>query len=89
MGEQKFREFCTNVLIDYIRTHLDPAEDVAITTDKIYLVWMCKTLQNNKALFSTTLHDGKYYEFTYNGDKKELYMDCYAKIENVCVKVGE
>ena len=88
MGEQKFRELCTNVLIDYIRTHLDPTEDVAITTDKIFCVWMVKALQNNKALFSTALPDGRYYEFTYNGNKHELYMDCYVKLENVCVKLG-
>ena len=89
MGETEFRELCLDVLVDYIRKHLDPTDDTSITLDKIYLVWMCKTLQNNKALFSTSLPDGRYYEFTYNGDKKELYMDCYAKIENVCVKVGE
>lgn len=89
MNEKEFRELCIEVLVDYIRKHLDPTDDVSITTDKIYCVWMCKTLQNNKALFSTDLKDGRYYEFTYNGDKKELYMDCYVKLENVCVKVGE
>ena len=50
---------------------------------------LVKALQNNKALFSTTLHDGKYYECTFNGDRKELYVDCYIKLENVCVKIGE
>lgn len=89
MGETEFRELCTNVLIDYIRTHLDPTEDVAITTDKIFCVWMVKALQNNKALYSTRLPDGMYYEFTYNGDRNELYMDVYRKQRNVCVKVGE
>lgn len=89
MGEQEFRELCTTVLIDYIRKHLDPTDDTSITNDKLYCVWMCKTLQNNKALFSTSLPDGKYYELTYNGDRKELYVDCYVKLENVCVKIGE
>lgn len=27
-----------------------------------------------------------YYEVTYNGDKKETYLDAYKKWENVCVK---
>lgn len=89
MNESDFRELCITVLIDYIRRHVDPAEDVAVTKDKIYFVWECKTLQNNKALCSTTLPDGKYYELTYNGDKKELYLDCYDRTENVCVKIGE
>lgn len=29
--------------------------------------------------------DGLYYECTYNGDKNELYVDVYTKIENVCI----
>ena len=40
-------------------------------------VWSCKTLQNNKALLSTNISDGMYYECTYNGDKNELYFDAY------------
>ena len=40
---------------------------------------MCKTLQNNKALLSTNIYDGMYFECTYNGDKKELYIDAYKK----------
>lgn len=52
----------------------------------MYVVWSCKTLQNSKALISTSLSDGMYYELTYNGDKKELYLDAYKKFENRCVR---
>lgn len=44
---------------------------------------MRKTLQNNKALLSTTLLDGMHYECTYNGDKQELYLDAYKKFDVV------
>ena len=50
-----------------------------------YFVWKCKTLQNWKYLMSTDLHDGMYYELTYNGDKKEWYLDAYKKFENRCI----
>ncbi|KRM06976.1 hypothetical protein FC89_GL000285 [Liquorilactobacillus ghanensis DSM 18630] len=45
-------------------------------------MWLSKTLQNNKALLSTALNDGMYYEATFNGDKNELYLDAYKKFEN-------
>ena len=51
-----------------------------------YIVWKCKTLQNWKYLLSTDLHDGMYYELTYNGDKNEWYLDVYKKLENRCIK---
>ena len=55
----------------------------AVTAEDVYVVWFCKTLQNWKALLSTDLPDGMYFEVTYNGDKKEAYLDVYKKIRNV------
>jgi hypothetical protein len=54
--------------------------------DYFFIVWMCKTLQNHKAMVSTTVPDGMYYELTYNGDKDELYLDAYKKWQNVLIK---
>lgn len=56
-----------------------------VSSNEIYAVWLCKTLQNNKGLFSTDIEDGKYYEATYNGDKDELYLDTYVKSKNECI----
>ena len=69
---------------EYVLEHLDKSDP---TPDfDIFIVWKCKTLQNWKYLVSTTLPDGMYYELTYNGDKKEWYLDAYKKFENVCIK---
>ena len=70
----------------YVEEHLDksaPHPDYGV-----FVVWYCKTLQNFKALLSTTLFDGMYYEVTYNGDKNQLYLDAYKKFENRCIEVG-
>lgn len=87
MSDSKFIDSCKNIVKDYAIEHLDKTD--AIQDFEVFFVWCCKTLQNNKALLSTTLLDGMYYELTYNGDKKELYLDAYKKFENRCIKVEE
>jgi len=54
-----------------------------------YIVWFCYILGGWKALVSTTLPDGRYYEVTYNKDKKETYVDLYVKVDNVCIPDGK
>lgn len=67
----------------WLKNHLDKTDKVVLKAEDVYVVWFCKTLQNWKALVSTTLPDGMYYEVTYNGDKKETYVDAYKKFDNV------
>lgn len=50
-----------------------------------YVVAFMKTLQNWKALVSTDLLNGFYWEVTYDGAKKQSYIDRYIKAENNCV----
>ena len=87
MNEKDFVRLCKEAVADYANEHIDKTDGRQITEDDVFIVWMCKTLQNNKALVSTTLPDGMYYELTYNGDKSELYIDAYKKWENRCLMV--
>ena len=84
MDSKKFIEKCKEEVKKYAMEHLDKSDNM-LNFD-VFVVWECKILQNNKALLSTTLLDGMYYELTYNGDKKELYFDAYKKFENKCIK---
>lgn len=88
MNEKEFVALAKKVVADYVNSHLDKTDAVKITEEQVFIVWMCKTLQNSKALVSTTLFDGMYYELTYNGDKKELYLDAYKKWDNRCISCG-
>ena len=85
MKNDEFLKLCKKIVKDYTNEHLDKSDNVQITEDNVFIVWSCKTLQNNKALASTTLFDGMYYELTYNGDKKEVYLDAYKKFENKAI----
>ena len=85
MTEATFFEFSKNAVRNYIINHLDKSDTVP--NFDVYIVWYCKTLQNWKALLSTTLSDGMYYEFTLNGDKDEAYLDAYKKWDNNCIKI--
>ena len=88
MNEKEFVALAKKAVAEYANDHLDKSDGKQITEDDVFVVWMCKTLQNSKALVSTTLFDGMYYELTYNGDKKELYLDAYKKWENRCIPVA-
>ena len=78
-------EKAKQIVVDYFNNHKDKTDRVYITKDEVFIVWFCKTLQNWKALVSTTIPDGMYYEITHNGDKGETYLDAYKKWENVCI----
>lgn len=75
MDGRKFLDLCIGKLLDIVNDYnrLDNAD-----ADNVLIVWSCKTIQNNKALLGVN-SSNKYYEFTYNGDKKELYVDIYSK----------
>jgi hypothetical protein len=78
--------FMTNkakkIVVNYFNERVDKTDELKITEDQVFIVWFSKTLQNWKALVSTTISDGMHYEVTYNGDKRETYLDAYKKWEN-------
>ncbi len=73
------------LVVEYFNSRVEKTDNVELTEDDVYIVWFSKTLQNWKALVSTNISDGMYYEVTYNGDKKETYLDAYKKWENKCI----
>ena len=85
MGSAEFIEWAKKTVLAYAQGRIDPTYNKILFMDDVFVVWYCKTLQNHKALLSTTLYDGMYYEFTYNGDNNEAYLDAYKKWENMVV----
>jgi len=89
MDINNFIPRCKQAVADYANAHTDVSDGDArlIQPEDVYIVWYSKTLQNAKALFSTPLPDGMYYEVTLNGDKNEMYFDAYKKFQNIKMEV--
>ena len=72
MSNEEFIKKAKQLVREYAIEHLDKTDE--IPNFNVYIVWSCKILQNSKALLSTDLKDGMYYELTYNGDKKKYIL---------------
>lgn len=81
-----YQKKAKQIVVDYFNSKVDKTDNKTISEDDAYIVWFSKILQNWKALVSTIVSDGLYYEITHNGDKNETYVDVYKKWENFVVK---
>lgn len=80
MTNEKFIEAAKEYVSAYAVDHIDKTDTVP--PFDVFVVWNAYILGNIKALLSTTLPDGMYYEVTYNKAKNEIYFDAYKKFEN-------
>lgn len=80
MTNKRFIKIAKDIVANYTAEHLDKTDSVA--DFDVYVVWNAYILGNIKALLSTNLPDGMYYEVTYNKEKNEIYFDAYKKFEN-------
>jgi hypothetical protein len=80
MTNEQFIEQAKNLVANYVVEHMDKTD--APFTWSVFVVWNAYILGNIKAMLSTTIHDGMYYEVTYNKAKNEIYFDAYKKFEN-------
>lgn len=88
MTETKFRSIAKKAVVDYWNGNQKLVDKFGeITTRKVYITWQCKAIQNLKALLGVSFEgDGYYFEFTWNGDEAEGYLDVYKKQKHVTVE---
>lgn len=79
VDNDKFLKTAKAAIVCWYNRHNAPS---VITMDDVYIVWFSKTLQNWKALASTSHEDGMYYEITYDGNKEVAFVDAYKKWDN-------
>lgn len=76
----------SEIFIDVVKQKI--AEDCGKENVNTVLVWFSKAIQNWKGLFYCQTND-RYYEATFNGDKNELYLDCYKTDHKKVFKTTE
>ena len=81
MGNQEFESRATSIVRNWYNVH------VPMAPTEIYVVWMAKVLQNNKAMISSNLSDGRYFEVTWDGGRECFYLDVYSKVENQALNI--
>ena len=69
-GMKHFENVCQKKLVEWYRKNRPGVE---IDLGDVFIVW-------------TISGDGIYAEYTFNGDKQELYEDVYKKLTNICHK---
>lgn len=76
--------FVKQTVFEHVKKRLEKTDlHVKFETTDVYIVSFTYVLGNYKALVSTTLPDGRYYEVTCNKAKTVIYIDTYLKVDNV------
>lgn len=81
-------ELARDIAYRHIKSRLEKTDThVTFSKDEVYVVWFAFTLGSWKALISTSLPDGRYYEVTCKNvggsdNANPVFIDTYVKIDN-------
>ena len=90
LSSEEFMRLAKAKVYEMALASLCPTDDLSMfTINDVYIVTHAFILKNQKAMVSTTLTDGKYYEVTYNEATSELYVDQYVKVQNKVYNVAD
>lgn len=86
MDGDTFLNIATELIWDYYKEKYENDDSFSFDNFNTFIVWSCKTLQNNKAIIATSV-DKRLFEVTNNGNAKEVYIDVYDKVDNILVRM--
>lgn len=90
LSSEEFMRVAKAKVYEMALASLCPTDDLSMfTINDVYIVTHAFILKNQKAMVSTTLKDGKYYEVTYNEATSEMYVDQYVKVQNKTYNIAE
>lgn len=77
--EEKARDLTYGI----VKSMFDSWDHEFTSSEQLFIIWSCKTLQNWKMILSAHFEGFPFVKVTYNGNKKETYIDVYRKLESV------
>lgn len=81
-------ELARKIVFDHVKANLEKTDlHVQFNQEDVYVVTFSFVLGCWKALVSTTLPNGQYYEVTCNKPKSQVYIDTYVKVDNTAIDV--
>lgn len=90
LSSEEFMKLAKAKVYEMALASLCPTDDLStFTINDVYIVTHAFILKNQKAMVSTTLKDGKYYEVTYNEATSEMYVDQYVKVQNKTYNIAD
>lgn len=90
LSSEEFMKLAKARVYEMALASLCPTDDLSMfTINDVYIVTHAFILKNQKAMVSTTLKDGKYYEVTYNEATSEMYVDQYVKVQNKTYNIAD
>ena len=80
-GSTEFLELAKRTVYEMALEGLCATDNIDLKIDDVYVTWFGFILGDMKALLSTSLPDGRYYEVTYNKEKKRNLCGLLRKVE--------
>ena len=84
-----FPELAKTIVYDQAAALGVHKEHPTFSRDEVYVVMFSYVLGYWKALCSTSLPDGRYYEVTFDRSRMVAYVDTYIKTHNIEVTIEE
>lgn len=78
------QEQAIGIVYEFVKSHLDPSDEKHVTfgLDEIYVVQFTYILGNWRAMVSTTLPDGMYYEVIYQKNHGVVRLNAFKRYDH-------
>jgi Family of unknown function (DUF6275) len=77
------------VVVENYNKHRDNKRSCPLTMEGVYIVWFTKVLGNWKAIVASPIIRGLLWEVSFSGQRNEVYIDVYKKLNNVKISLKE